>query len=554
MRIGLDVGGTHTDAVLIDTTGIICSAKVPTTHEDLTSSVLQALSAVIPAAGNRHILSVNLSTTLTTNAILEGKTEPTGVFVSGGPGIDPLEHHIGDHYFVIDGSIDHRGIEQERLDQDQLDDAVAACNKNGVKTYAVVSKFSPRNPAHEQHMETALSNQADFIASGHHISGSLNFPRRIATTCFNASAWRIFNRFADAVEHGLNAFTVSMPVSILKADSGTMPIAAARTMPVQSILSGPAASILGIAALCDIREDAVLLDIGGTSTDIALFAKGNPLLVPEGISINDRHTLVRALQTTSIALGGDSVVRCCADGITVGPDRKGPCMALGGQTPTLMDAAVVAGLANPGNSDASRTGCMALADAAGLDVFELARHALTMSMNKIKQAVDVLVTKVNERPVYTVHEMLHPEKIVPTVIYVVGGPAQSLAGLLADAFGCRVVVPPHAGVANAIGAALTRATAELELLADTNRGVKLIPRMGIVEKIDRRYSLDDAQKDASALLLGMLDDSDHAEVQFLESSSFTMIEGGQMTGRDLRVHCQIKPGLVQDYVQGVREA
>lgn len=554
MRIGLDVGGTHTDAVLITKNGLVSTAKVPTDHADLTSSVLAALTAVTAAAGGGPIVSVNLSTTLTTNAILEGTIEATGVLVSGGPGIDPLEHRVGNHYFVIDGSIDHRGVEQERLDADQLAEAVAACKQSSIKTFAVVSKFSPRNPLHEQQMETALEGRGDFIAPGHRLTGKLNFPRRIATAAFNAAVWRTFSAFADAVESGMSSLGTSATIAILKADSGTMPLDAARTLPVQSILSGPAASILGIAALCDITDDAVLLDIGGTSTDIALFAAGTPLLIPEGISINKRPTLVRALHTTSIAIGGDSTLRDSADGITVGPDRTGPCLALGGQMPTLMDACIVAGLSNLGNAEASRTDFAAFAARTHQEPLPCAESALAAALSAIKSAVDALVVDVNDRPVYTVHEMLHPERIEPKKLYVVGGPAPALAGLLADAFGCEVIVPPHAAVANAIGAALARATSDLELLADTARGVKLIPRLGLSEEVDRRYSLDDAKHDAHNALLSTLDDTSTAEIQFLEASSFSMIQGGRMIGKDLRVQCQIRPGLVQDYVQGLRNS
>lgn len=552
MRIGLDVGGTHTDAVLIDTTGVVSTAKVPTDHADMTSSVLAVLNAVISPAEKKCIASVNLSTTLTTNAILEGKTEAVGVIVSGGPGINPLEHRMGGYYFVIDGSIDHRGVEQERLDPDQLSDAIDTCRKNTIKTYAVVSKFSTRNPAHEQRMERALDRKADFIAAGHRMAGRLNFPRRIATACFNAAAWRTFNAFADAVETGLSALQTSAPVAILKADGGTMPLEAARTMPVQSILSGPAASVLGIAALCDIRDDAVLLDIGGTSTDIALFAKGTPLLVPEGISINNRATLVRALQTSSIALGGDSVLRIGPDSITIGPDRVGPCMALGGGAPTLMDACNVSGLSALGDMTASCRGLSALAGGVNQKLLPFARKVLATSIEIIKTAVDTLIAGVNDRPVYTVHEMLHAERIIPKKLYVVGGPAQALAGLLSEAFGLEVIVPRHAAVANAIGAALARTTAELELFADTGRGVKLIPQQGIAEDISRNYSLDDAKRDASNALLKTLPDTGYATVQFLETSSFTMIQGNRMTGRDLRVHCQIAPGLAAAYINGMR--
>ena len=337
MRIGLDVGGTHTDAVLIDSSGIIRAEKVPTDHTNLMSSVISALAAVLgtpPAAAPE----IHLSTTLTTNAILEGKTEPVGVLVSSGPGIHPRQHRIGDEYFAIEGALDHRGAERIPIDRKQLSSALAKCRERGIRSYAVVGKFSPRNAAHEQIMAAALAEQADFVASGHLLGGRLNFPRRITSAYFNAAVWRTCNRFADAVEAGLRELGVQPIIAILKADGGTMPLTRSRTMPVESILSGPAASIMGMTALCDIRGNAILLDIGGTSTDIAIVAGGVPLLVREGVGLGGRHTLVRGLLSGSIAIGGDSALRISHSVFSVGPDRCGPCMALGGAVPTLMDA------------------------------------------------------------------------------------------------------------------------------------------------------------------------------------------------------------------------
>ena len=125
---------------------------------------------------------------------------------------------------------------------------------------------------------------------------------------------------------------------MLKADGGTMPFSLSRGVPVETILSGPAASVMGIAALCDITQDCIMLDIGGTTTDIAIFAGGVPLIEKDGISLQDYPTLVRALRTRSIGVGGDSVIRATAKGVTVGPDRKGPAMAAGGKEPALVDA------------------------------------------------------------------------------------------------------------------------------------------------------------------------------------------------------------------------
>lgn len=551
MRLGLDVGGTHTDAVIIDTSGIVCSVKVPTDHGNLLSSVMSALNSVLDAAPT-PVSAVHLSTTLTTNALLEGKTEPVGVLVSSGPGIHPLHHRIGDAFFVVDGAMDHRGAEVLPLDAAQLGHAANACKERGIRSFAVVGKFSPRNTMHEKLMAAALAGQADFVTSGHMLGGRLNFPRRITTAYFNAAVWRTYNSFADAVEEGLRKLGIQPDLAILKADGGTMPLAASRSLPVQSILSGPAASIMGITALCDVQGDAVLLDIGGTSTDIAVVAGGTPLLAPGGIGFNGRQTLVRAMVSSSLAVGGDSVLRASAGGVSVGPDRCGPCMALGGSVPTLMDACNYCGLSHVGSLEASRSGMEALARLSHRDVSDVAREAVSRAVAAIKSAVDALVVAVNEKPVYTVREMLHPERIAPKKIYAVGGPAHALSDALSSAFGPNVVVPRQHAVANAIGAAIARPTCGLELYADTERGVKLIPHLSLSAKVDRSYALEHAKEDARRGLLSLVAAESPTDIELVEASSFNMIQGGRLAGKTIRVQCQIRPGIEESYLPAFR--
>ncbi len=558
MKIGLDVGGTHTDAVLVGKQGIIAAAKVKTDHEQLLNSVLPALKEVLGTVDRKSVENITLSTTLTTNALLESKTDQVGVIVSSGPGIDPQHYRMGDAYYVIDGSIDHRGMEKKSLDTKQLEQAVSACRERGIRTYAVATKFSTRNPSHELLMEAAAGKDASVITAGHRLSGGLNFPRRITTAYFNSAVSRQFNEFAHAVETGITGLGITAPTTVLKADGGTMSLAASRVAPVQSILSGPAASIMGIAALCSIVHDAVILDIGGTSTDIAVFAKGLPLLEQEGISLRGNPTLVRSLKTMSIAMGGDSTIRVAEGRMSVGPDRSGPCMAAGGAYPALIDALNITGEANFGDTDASRRGIMELARNAGTDPEALSNEAVDIAVTTITKAVQRMVREIQERPVYTIHDLLHAERIAPSQVYIVGGPAKAFADRLSSSLGMQTVVPRLHSVANAIGAAVTRTTMELELFADTERQVLLVPRLSVQKKISANYSLEQARKDAVQYLRASLDASlqaaDEIPVQILEASSFNMIQGSRMVGRNMRVRCQIRPGHSEEYLDGVRSS
>ncbi len=558
MRIGLDVGGTHTDAVLVGKKGIIATAKVKTDHEQLLNSVLPALKEVLGEADRKNIENITLSTTLTTNALLENKTDQVGVIVSSGPGIDPQHYRIGDAYFIIDGSIDHRGLEKRSLDKKQLEQAVNDCRDRGIKAYAVATKFSTRNPDHELLMESAIGRDASVITAGHRLSGGLNFPRRITTAYFNSAVSRQFNEFARAVETGIAGLGITAPTTVLKADGGTMSLAASRIAPVQSILSGPAASIMGIAALCSISHDAVILDIGGTSTDIAVFAKGSPLLEQEGISLRGNPTLVRSLKTISIAMGGDSTIRIADGRLTVGPDRSGPCMAAGGAQPALIDALNVSEEAVFGDTAASHRGITELALRAGTSPEAVANEAIDIAIATITKAVQRMIKEIQEQPVYTIHDLLHAERIAPTQAYIVGGPAKAFADRLSSSLGMQTVVPQLHSVANAIGAAVTRTTMELELFADTERQVLLVPRLSVQKNISANYSLDQARKDAVQYLRASLDTTRQADdeipVQILEASSFNMIQGSRMVGKNMRVRCQIRPGHSEEYLDGVRSS
>ena len=151
------------------------------------------------------------------------------------------------------------------------------------------------------------------ITLGHKLSGRLNFPRRIATAYFNAAVQRLHSNFLDAVESALAESGVRAAVRLLKADGGAVPLSLSRREPVQSVLSGPAASVMGVLALCHESEVmrqgcSLLLDMGGTTTDMALFVDGSPVVDRDGMRLEGRRTLVRALATVSIGVGGDSLI------------------------------------------------------------------------------------------------------------------------------------------------------------------------------------------------------------------------------------------------------
>jgi len=338
MILGLDVGGTHTDVVLLDKQGLVKEVKVPTDASDLFTSVLSGLTAVTedidPAAIDRMVLS----TTLTTNAVVQHKTPPVGMIVSSGPGIDPEFYRTNSHYFAVAGSIDHRGREVEPLDAGEIQQIAADLAKEGIQYVGVVGKFSVRNPCHELEISRILNNSFEKVFMGHRVSGNLNFGRRVATAFLNASVYPLHKEFYHAVRKSLHAIGLKITLRLLKADGGNMNFATSIEYPIQTIQSGPAASVMGAAAFGSQDEDTLVMDIGGTTTDMAVLIQGAPVLDPLGINLGEYKTLIRSLETLSIGLGGDSAVRVIDGKLVIGPERLGPAMAYGGPAPTPTDA------------------------------------------------------------------------------------------------------------------------------------------------------------------------------------------------------------------------
>lgn len=548
MLIGIDVGGTHTDGVCIRDGRVEAMAKVPTDHDNLLATITEALCSILKDCNGAGIRTINLSTTLSTNSIVTGRTEKVGMFVIPGPGINADAYALGNQYHILSGCVDHRGAISAKARVDQIKPMATRCREEGIRVYGVVGKFCTRNPEQEMAIAEALAPQADFVTQGHRVSESLNFGRRISTVYYNAAVWRTFNSFADALEQSLRNLNIQADINIVKADGGTMPLKLAREIPVQSIFSGPAASVMGILSTTAVTEDALILDIGGTTTDIAVLLDGVPLLERDGISIGEHPTLVRALKVESIGIGGDSFISSRDGQLRVGPDRHGPCMAAGGPAPALMDAMNVLGHASFGDRERSAKGIKEVAMTQGLSARECAEQAVSLAMDTLKKKVDAFLAAINARPVYTIQEILEDRVVRPTSIQVIGGPAVAMSPLLEETFGLPVMAPPHAEVANAIGACLTRPTQSLVLTVDTSRGSFTVPGLGIHKTVKRTYTLEEAVHDATTMLRAELDrqgiPAEEGDIQVIQADAFNMVEGHYTIGRNIRVRCQMRPGVI----------
>lgn len=547
MLLGIDVGGTFTDAVIISGGQVLASAKTPTNHQSLLSSIVSAIDKVLIGFAANTIRRVALSTTIVTNALVEGKTDKVALFVLPGPGLNLTGLIPGEPHF-LSGYTDHRGREQASAVEGEV--AEVCRNLQDTAVAAVAAKFAVRNPRQEQTVANWVNNylQPDYITLGAQVSGSLNFLRRVNSAYFNSAVWRTFSGFAAAVEAALADRGIHAPLYILKADGGTLPLAAAKATPLEAIFTGPAASVLGIMSMANPQESAISLDIGGTTTDIALWQNGVPLFSSGGAKVNNYPTAVRSFCLRSVGLGGDSYVRRENGILAVGPMRQGPAMANGGSEPTVTDALRVAGLIDYGALSLARQG-MARVAAEAQTPEDAAWETLRLAVGTVCQAIQDILAEAASRPVYKVEDIVCGQSFMPKLLIGVGGAARGLVPLVAEQLGLPWQLPPGHMVANAIGAAAARPTTEITLRADTSQGVYTVPELGLIREFDkRRFTIDDALSIASqhlterALAGGIAEAAEYSELLYEEQ--FNLVRGFNTIGKIMTSKLQVKPGVL----------
>ena len=548
MIVGLDMGGTHIDAVIMQGGKIINVVKKTTNYDDLFLSIWATLKELLEGIDKSAIKKINLSTTISTNAIVENKTANVGMIIQTGPGLSNGHLAVGNQNVFINGYTDHRGQIVGNIDTNEINGAIALFKDERIDDVAIVTKFSTRNPTSELGIAELVSKHIHKITLGHKTSGKLNFPRRVNTSYLNAAVYDTFSSFSDNIKLALEKEGIQAPIAILKADGGIMSIDSAKDMPVETILSGPAASLMGIYALLDTTQDAVLLDIGGTTTDIFFLADGIPLFEPVGIKIDKYKTLVRSIYSVSIGLGGDSSITVENNKLKIGPRRQGEPFALGGPVATPTDAMIVLGKLDIGDKTLAKEALSQLAKDLELSIDEVSDEVLDTMASMIKEKVDELLTEINSKPVYTVEDLLHGKKLVPQSINMIGGPAKVLAPRLEKEFNITCNYPQYYKVANAIGAALAKITTEINLIADTSRGTLSVPELGVYEKINRNYNVSSARERALELLTerAISKGAEQADLvtEIIEESVFNMVDGFMTKGQNIRIKAQVKPGLV----------
>lgn len=455
LRLGIDVGGTNTDAVILDRDDrVVAKTKQPTTL-DVTGGIEQAIAAVLAGADVRRITHVMLSTTHATNAVVERRRlhrvavlrvgKPSSLSVNPMFGWPPeLVACIGEHVTIVDGGFEYDGRPIVPFDHEATR-AFLTSAAGQVDAVAISSVYSPVSPEHE--LEAAeiareVLGASTPISLSHEV-GSLGLLERENATILNAALTSVAGDVAAALRRSLETHGVDAAVLFAQNDGTLMALDYAVRFPILTIGSGPANSIRGAAFLTGLSE-ALVADVGGTTTDLGMLVSGFPRASTAAVEIGGVRTNFRMPDVLSIALGGGTVIRQADDGgVLLGPDSVGyqlrqEALVFGGSVPTMTDAITAEGRAEIGS----------LPPAADRTVL---RAAVEHADVALADAVDRVKTGRAEVP-----------------LIVVGGGSALIPDELSGV--SKVLRPEHSEVANAIGAAIAQVSGRWDEVVVLSRG------------------------------------------------------------------------------------
>ena len=442
MQLGVDVGGTNTDAALLDDGGVIASVKTPTTA-DVGSGIVEAIRKVLDGADRLHdpVHTVVIGTTQFTNAFVERKRlNEVGVIrlclpaasdlapMPGWPAL--LRSRIGTCIHLVPGGYEFDGREIAPFDEMKVRHAVRSIKAHGLHAVAISSVCSPINNAMERRAaeivraempEAAITLSSDI--------GKIGLIERENATIMNASLAELSKHVVSAMRDALRSLGISAPFYLSQNDGTLMQADFAERYPVLTFSSGPTNSMRGAAYLSGVR-DGIVVDIGGTTTDVGALIGGYPRESSLPVDIGGVRTNFRMPDVVAIGLGGGSIVTD-DQGLGIGPESVGFRLAeearvFGGETLTATDIVVAAGLQDIGDRARVRTLKPAFVD-----------KALALMDTMIEDAIDTVKTTAGDVPVV-----------------LVGGGSILVSGDLRGAD--RIVVPARSGEANAIGAAMAQ--------------------------------------------------------------------------------------------------
>ncbi len=491
IRVGIDVGGTNTDAALLDGFDVIRTIKTPTT-QDVTSGVLEALRSLFEGA-KPAVDAVMIGTTHFTNAIVQRRElAQVAIIRLGAPATlaippmtawsEDLKACIGEHMFFAKGGNEFDGRPISIFDPNEISSIAQEINARGLSSVAITSVFSPINyDLEEQAGKIIAEHVSNAKITLSHTIGRVGFLERENATILNAALQPLGKKIAQAFADALEQAGIDAPFFLTQNDGTLMPAARAENFPILTVASGPTNSMRGAAFLSKLKE-AVVVDIGGTTTDVGALVQGFPRQAGVAVEVGGVRTNFRMPDVYSIGLGGGSLIK----GTEIGPQSVGyqleqQALVFGGQTLTATDIAVAAGLAQIGDSSKVSTLEPSMVEA-----------TVSAIQTKILAAVDrVRLTA------------------VPIPVILVGGGVVLVRGKVGD---LETIRPNHFAAANAVGAAIAQVSGELE-------------KVYLFEQISREAALEEATIEAKKRAVAAGAKPDSLEVVEIEDVPLSYLPG-----------------------------
>tara|TARA_B100000085_G_scaffold282339_1_gene310669 strand:+ start:436 stop:1980 length:1545 start_codon:yes stop_codon:yes gene_type:complete len=447
-RIGVDVGGTNTDAVIMQGDKILSGIKSPTT-EDVMTGVVNAVEGALSeaSADKTKVNAVMIGTTHFTNAVVERKhlarTAAVRLCLPAAQCLPPMvdwpddiRDTVGNHYWMAKGGYEFDGREISALDMSELEAIASEIDAEGIDTIAITSVFSPVSDEMERKAMEAMAAKlpnANFTLSSE--IGRLGILERENAAIMNASLRALSERTVDAFGKALEKVGLDCPYYITQNDGTLMSREFVQSYPVLTFASGPTNSMRGAAFLSG-KSDAIVVDVGGTTTDVGALVKGFPRPASTTVDVGGVRTNFRMPDVFAIGLGGGTIVSGKGDDLKVGPQSVGykltvDSLIFGGNTTTTSDVAVALGLAEFGNSDSVK--------------------------NLDKEYLEAVKKRINEMLTNAVERMRVSPEVIP--VLAVGGGSILVPDKIGD---LPVIRPEHFSVANAVGAAIGQISGEVD--------------------------------------------------------------------------------------------
>ena len=495
MFVGLDVGGTNTDAVLMEGTKLLNKIKVSTTP-DVTSGIVSALEQLLVDTDVNSVSSVMLGTTHFTNALLEQKgLSPTAVVRLCLPATQllpplvdwppDLKSAIGGVTYMVSGGHEFDGREISPLDFGELKRVVSDIRQEGIESVAVTGVFSPVDPIHEQQVGDFFREELPHLdVTLSHENGKVGILERENAAVLNACLRGVGRQSVKSIKEAMSLLGLEADLYLSQNDGTLMDETFALRLPVLAISSGPTNSMRGAAYLSQ-QTDCIVVDVGGTTTDVGALVNGFPREASVAVNIAGVRTNFRMPDVQSIALGGGSVV--ALDEMTIGPESvafelKDRALVFGGDTITTTDIATIFGLTGLNNSQVL----------ASLDP-DLCQRCLGIIKYNIEELIDRM--KLNPEPV--------------PIVLVGGGNVIVPQGLKGAS---EVIRPEHGEVANAIGAAIAQIGGQVE-------------KVFALDKIDRDQAVEEIKLEAKKRAISAGADINTVEVVEIDEIPLAYLPG-----------------------------